>query len=94
MSFAIIAETNPRELSQADPEKQSRAQKARKPLMEKSMQRAADGSLPLVGHAVPHARPARPRPACRWPASRTSTTPPASPTDADPVTAWRASPSR
>ena len=45
VSYAIIAETNPRELSQADPEKQSRAQKARKPLMEKSMQRAADGSF-------------------------------------------------
>ena len=38
-----MAEANTRELSQADPEKQARAQKARKPLMETSMQRAAAG---------------------------------------------------
>jgi aminopeptidase len=45
VNFAVIAQTNPRELSQPDPSKLARAQKARKPLMEKSMQRAADGSF-------------------------------------------------
>jgi aminopeptidase len=41
--IAVMAEANSRELSQADPKKQARAQKARKPLMETSMQRAAAG---------------------------------------------------
>jgi aminopeptidase len=41
--IAIMAETNPRELSQVDPAKQTRTQKARKPLMETSMQRSAEG---------------------------------------------------
>ena len=41
--IAIMSEVNTRELSQADPKKQSRAQKARKPLMETSMKRAATG---------------------------------------------------
>jgi len=41
--IAIMAEANPMELSRADPRKQSRAQKARKPLMETSMRRSAAG---------------------------------------------------
>jgi aminopeptidase len=41
--IAVMAEANTRALSQADPKKQARAQKARKPLMETSMRRAAAG---------------------------------------------------
>ncbi len=41
--IAIMADANSRELSRADPKKQARAQKARKPLMETSMRRAAAG---------------------------------------------------
>jgi aminopeptidase len=41
--IAIMADANPRELSQVDPKKQARAQTARKPLMETSMRRAAEG---------------------------------------------------
>jgi aminopeptidase len=41
--IAIMADVNTRELSRSDPKRQSRAQKARKPLMETSMQRAAAG---------------------------------------------------
>jgi aminopeptidase len=41
--IAIMADVNARELQRADPRKQARAQKARKPLMETSMQRAAAG---------------------------------------------------
>jgi aminopeptidase len=41
--IAIMSEVNPRELSRADPKRQARAQKARKPLMETSMKRAAAG---------------------------------------------------
>jgi aminopeptidase len=41
--IAIMAEVNPRELSRTDPAKQARAQRARKPLMETSMRRAAEG---------------------------------------------------
>jgi len=41
--IAIMADANPRDLSQADPARQSRAQRARKPLMEASMKRAAAG---------------------------------------------------
>jgi aminopeptidase len=41
--IAIMADSNSRDLSQADPAKQSRAQKARKPLMDASMQRSAAG---------------------------------------------------
>jgi aminopeptidase len=40
---AILAEVNTRELSNADPKKQARAQKARKHLMETSMRRSAAG---------------------------------------------------
>jgi aminopeptidase len=42
--IAIMADTNPRELSQVDPGRQTRSQKARKPLMETSMRRSADGA--------------------------------------------------
>jgi aminopeptidase len=42
--IAIIAEENTRALSNVDPAKQARAQKARKPLMETSMRRSADES--------------------------------------------------
>jgi len=41
--IAIMAEANARDLSQADPAKQARAQRARKPLMDASMKRAAAG---------------------------------------------------
>jgi aminopeptidase len=41
--FSVMASLNTRELSQADPRKQSRAQKARGPIMESSMRRAAAG---------------------------------------------------
>src|SRR5918999_494738 len=41
--IAIMADANARELSRADPKKQARVQKARKPLMETSMRRAAAG---------------------------------------------------
>jgi aminopeptidase len=41
--ITIMADTNVRELSQADPKKQARAQKARKPLLETTMRRAAAG---------------------------------------------------
>ncbi|TMM11537.1 MAG: aminopeptidase [Actinobacteria bacterium] len=41
--IAIMADANSRELSQADPKKQARAQKARRPLMETMMKRSATG---------------------------------------------------
>jgi aminopeptidase len=41
--IAIMAEANSRELSRADPKKQSRVQKARRPIMETTMRRAAAG---------------------------------------------------
>jgi aminopeptidase len=41
--IAIMADTNPRELSQTDPARQARSQRARKPLMETSMRRSAAG---------------------------------------------------
>ena len=41
--IALMADTNIRALSQVEPAKQTRAQKARKPLMETSMRRAAEG---------------------------------------------------
>jgi aminopeptidase len=41
--IVLLSDTNPRALSQSDPKKQARAQKARKPLMEASMARAARG---------------------------------------------------
>jgi aminopeptidase len=41
--IGIMADTNVRELSKADPKKQARAQKARRPLMESMMKRAAAG---------------------------------------------------
>jgi aminopeptidase len=41
--IAIMADANPRELSQVDPAKQARVSKARKPLMETSMRRSATG---------------------------------------------------
>ncbi len=41
--IAIMADANARELSQTEPARQARAQRARKPLMETSMRRAAAG---------------------------------------------------
>jgi aminopeptidase len=41
--IGIMADLNPRELSHADPAKQARSQKARKPIMETSMRRSAAG---------------------------------------------------
>jgi aminopeptidase len=43
VAFAIMAESNTRALSQVDPAKQSRVQKARKPLLNASMERSASG---------------------------------------------------
>jgi aminopeptidase len=43
VAFAIMAEANTRALSQVDPAKQSRVQKARKPLLNASMGRTARG---------------------------------------------------
>jgi aminopeptidase len=40
----VMADANPRALSQVDPNRQTVAQKARKPLLETSMRRAAEGS--------------------------------------------------
>ncbi len=42
--IAVMADANVRALSQVDPKRQAIAQKARKPLMETSMKRAAEGS--------------------------------------------------
>ena len=42
--IAVMADANARALSQVDPKRQATAQKARKPLMETSMRRAAEGS--------------------------------------------------
>jgi aminopeptidase len=41
--IAIMADTNPRELSSVDPSRQQRTARARKPLMETAMRRAAAG---------------------------------------------------
>jgi len=41
--IVVMADANPRALSGADPAKQARAQRARRKLMETSMQRSADG---------------------------------------------------
>ena len=41
--ISVMADANARELSQADPKKQTRVQRARRPLMEKAMQRSAAG---------------------------------------------------
>jgi aminopeptidase len=41
--IGIMADSNARELSNADPKKQARAQKARRPLLETTMRRAAAG---------------------------------------------------
>ena len=41
--IAIMADANTRELSRADPRKQARAQKARKPIMDTAMRRSAEG---------------------------------------------------
>ena len=54
--IAIMADANTRELSQVDPKKQARAQKARKPLMETSMRRSGRRRLPLGAHALPDPR--------------------------------------
>jgi aminopeptidase len=41
--IAVMADANPRELSETEPARQARAQRARKPLMETSMRRSAAG---------------------------------------------------
>jgi aminopeptidase len=57
--IAIMADTNPRELSQVDPKKQTLVQQSRKELMETSMRRSAAGDyrwsltlFPLQAHAA------------------------------------------
>ncbi|MGI8462266.1 MAG: aminopeptidase, partial [Solirubrobacterales bacterium] len=42
--IAVMASANTRELSQVDPERQTRRQRATRPLMAKAMERAAEGS--------------------------------------------------
>jgi aminopeptidase len=42
--IAVLADANTRALTRADPEKQSRAQKARRPLLDASMKRSAEGA--------------------------------------------------
>ena len=51
--IAILAENNTRALSNVDPAKQARAQKARQPIMETTMRRSADDSLRWVLTAFP-----------------------------------------
>ena len=41
--IAVMADVNPRDLSQADPKRQAMTAKARRPLMETTMRRAAEG---------------------------------------------------
>jgi aminopeptidase len=43
--FSIISDTNTRQLSKVDPGKQTKVATARKPLMDRYLQRAADGTL-------------------------------------------------
>jgi aminopeptidase len=59
VSFSIISESNTRQLSKIDPARQAIRAKARKPLLEKYMQRAARGELrwnvtlyPTEAHAM------------------------------------------
>jgi aminopeptidase len=51
--IAIMADANTRELSGVDPAKQALVQKARKPLMDTSLRRAADGDYRWVGTLFP-----------------------------------------
>jgi aminopeptidase len=51
--IAIISEDNTRALSNIDPAKQARAQQARKPLMDVTMKRSAEGSYRWVLTAFP-----------------------------------------
>jgi aminopeptidase len=51
--IAIISEDNTRALSKVDPAKQARAQQARKPLMDVTMKRSAEGSYRWVLTAFP-----------------------------------------
>ena len=51
--IAIVADVNTRALSQADPAKQARAQRARRPLLAKSLERSAAGDYRWVGTLFP-----------------------------------------
>jgi aminopeptidase len=51
--FAVIADANSRALSQADPAKQARTQKARQPLMDAVMRRSAEGTHRWVVTMLP-----------------------------------------
>jgi aminopeptidase len=86
--IAIMAELNTRELSKADPKRQARAQKARKPLMETSMRRAAAGEyrwsltlFPTHAHASEAGMSLRDYEDFYYSACLT--------TDDEPVTAWQ-----
>ena len=71
-----MAEQNTRELSGVDPERQTKRRAATRELMEKMMQRTADGESPLGLTLFPtHAYAAEAEMA--WPSTRTSTTAPA-----------------
>ena len=80
--IAIGGDTNTRQLSRVDPERQTKRQAATRELMELTMRRAAEGDAPLGLHAVPDQRL---RLGCRdepRASSRTSTSAPAWPTTA------------
>jgi aminopeptidase len=86
--IAIMAELNTRELSGVDPKRQARAQKARKPLMETSMKRAAAGEyrwsltlFPTHAHASEAGLSLRAYEDFYYDACLA--------TDAEPVTAWQ-----
>ena len=76
--ISVMASLNTRELSDADPKKQARAQKARKQIMETSMRRSAEDSYRWALTLFPtHAYAGEA--GMSLPPTRTSTTPPASP---------------
>ena len=86
--IGIMADVNPRALSKADPAKQARSQKARKPIMETSMRRAAAGEhrwsltlFPTHGYASEAGMSLAEYEDFFYAACLTG--------DGDPVTAWR-----
>jgi aminopeptidase len=86
--ISVMADSNPRELSQVDPKRQTVAQKARKPLLETSMRRSAAGeyrwSLTLFPTHAYAAEAGMSLAAYEDFYYRACLA-----TDADPVTAWR-----
>ena len=88
--IAVMADANPRELSQVDPKQAgARAEGAQAADGDESMRRAADGRATAGRSRCSRPRPTRPRRACRWPPTRTSTTAPAWHRRATRSTAWQ-----